>query len=344
MLFAVSESSLAQVSEVDSYERAVISQTKEDALAFIEEFRSSHLTGDLIESLRPEVAREVCADLPSGVSRARRACEELRKVPVAEATTSSRSVAAGTAQSTTAAAPTQPIETQPTGGMAPAPAPAGAVAADPQVVTPAVEGQSETGAPSTTTTAGGGTTGAATAAAERAPSSSGLPQSAAISPPTSIKSKPVVYVRPDSGANILAQAMDGSVIIGTASSNAPLTVLGRDRNWLKVLVPGMTNRAGWIHTSSTAKIMAAGPVVRIWLSSRKSRELAEREWRMLQVAYGDLLSNLAPIVRQVDLGPDTGGNWYRIYAGPLASTAEAQALCKKIKSQPPKRNCLMIVE
>jgi hypothetical protein len=65
MLFAVSDSSLAQVSEVDSYERAVISQTKEDALAFIQEFRSSHLTGDLIESLRPEVAREVCADLPA---------------------------------------------------------------------------------------------------------------------------------------------------------------------------------------------------------------------------------------------------------------------------------------
>jgi hypothetical protein len=43
--------------------------------------------------------------------------------------------------------------------------------------------------------------------------------------------------------------MDGSAIIGTASSNAPLTVLGRDRNWLKVLVPGMTERAGWVHIS-----------------------------------------------------------------------------------------------
>ena len=65
---------------------------------------------------------------------------------------------------------------------------------------------------------------------------------------------------------------------------------------------------------------------------------------MLQAAYGPLLANLAPIVRQVGLGPDTGGNWYRLYAGPLASTDEAQALCKKIKSQPPMRSCLLVVE
>jgi len=402
MLFAGSESSLAQVSEVDSYERAVISQTKENALAFIEDFRSSHLTGDLIESLRPEVAREVCADLPGGVPRARRACEQLRKVPVAEARASARNAAASTAQSTTTAAPTQPIETQSTDGMGPAPAPTGAVAATPPVVSPEGEGQSKPGAPPTTAAGVGGTTDPAAAAAESAASSSALPQSAVATPPTPIKSRPVVYVGPHSGADILSQAADGSAIIGTASSNAPLTVLGRDRNWLKVLVPGMTNRAGWIHTSTlqmdaggikvvpaagttvpplisdtsttaapatqvaintapaaapsamppsatTAPVaadtaMAAGPVVRIWLSSRKSRELTEREWRMLQAAYGHLLANLTPIVRQVDLGPDTGGNWYRLYAGPLASTDEAQALCKKIKLQPPKRNCLLVVE
>ena len=137
MLFAVSERPLAQVSEIDSYDRAVTSQTKEDALAFIEEFGSSHLIGDLIESLRPEVAREVCADLPSGVSRARRACEQLPKVSVTETTASSKDVAGGTAQSSAAAAPTQPIETQSIGGMAPAPATIGTVAVNPQVVAPA---------------------------------------------------------------------------------------------------------------------------------------------------------------------------------------------------------------
>jgi hypothetical protein len=285
--------------------------------------------------------------------------------------------------------------------MGPAPpARTGAVAATPPVVAPEVEGQSKTG-----TAAGiGGTTDPATAAVESAVPSSALPQSAATTPPTPIKSRPVVYVGPHSGADILSRAADGSAIIGTASSNAPLTVLGRDRNWLKVLVPGMTNRAGWIHTSTlqmdaggikvvpaidtalpplvsdtsttaapptqvaintaptaapsatppsvttgpvagnTDKTMAAGPVVRIWLSSRKSRELAEREWRMLQAAYGHLLADLAPVVHHVYLGPDAGGNWYRLYAGPLTSTDEAQALCKKIKSRPPKRNCLLVVE
>ena len=247
ILFAVSESSLAQVSEIDSYDRAVTSQAKTDALAFIEEFRTSHLIGDLIESLRPEVAREVCADLPSGVSRARRACEQLRKVPVTEATASAKdATAAGTAQSTAAATPTQPIQTQP---MAPAPATAGTAPVVSQISVPVGGGQSENDA--AWTTAASGTTGAATAAATApsAPSSAALPQPAATTPPTPIKSRPVVYVRSDSDADILAQAMDGSTIIGTASSNAPLTVLGRDRNWLKVLVPGVPGRAGWVHTS-----------------------------------------------------------------------------------------------
>ena len=247
MLFAVNERPLAQVSEIDSYDRAVTSQSKEEALAFIEEFRSSHLIGDLIESLRPEVAREVCADLPNGISRARRACEQLPKVPVTETTTSSKDVAGGSAQSSAATAPMQSINTQTISGMAPAPATTGTVAVAPQVVAPAIGGQSETDAPPTT--AASGTSGGATAAADTGPSSSELAQPLAITPPTPIKSMPVVYVRSDSGANILAQARDGSTIIGTASSNAPLTVLGRDRSWLKVLVPGMPDRAGWVHTS-----------------------------------------------------------------------------------------------
>jgi uncharacterized protein YgiM (DUF1202 family) len=524
MLVAVSESPFAQGSEIDSYERAVTSQTKADALAFIEEFGSSHLLGDLIESLRPEIAHEVCADLPSGVSSARRACEQLPKVPVAKATVSST---AGTVQSSPAATPTQPIETHPIGGMAPAPATAEAEAVAPQDVTPVV-GQSEPAAPRSTTgpatalagiaqpattpstpiksrpvvyvrpdsgvnilaqanegsaivgtassnapltvlgrdrnwlkvlvpdmteragwvhtsslqmdaggirvvpatgtpalpvTADSSTTAApvvqvasntapavvpsaaspnATSAASATAGSvlplSDLPQTAT-TPATPIKSRPVVYVTSDSDADILAQAKEGAAIIGTASSNAPLTVLGRDRNWLKVLVPGMTTRAGWVHISrlqmeaggvkvvpatgttvppvtsggsttaiptvqvasntplvavpsattapveeGSVKIAEPGLVVRIWLSSLKSRELAERDWRALQAVYGDLLANLAPTVRQVDLGADKGGTWYRIYAGPLASRDEARALCAKIKTQPPKRNCFVVVE
>jgi hypothetical protein len=231
--------SFAQMSEIDAYDRAVTSQTKEAALAFLEEFRSSHLVGDLIESLRPNVAREVCADLPSGVSGARRACEQLRNVPVAEVPPASGEVAASTAQSGSVAAPTQPIETHPIGGIPPALATTGAV----QSAAPTAGNQSEIVAGASSGS------GAATVRRESALSSSGLPEPAATAPPMPIKSRPTVYVRADSAANILAQATEGSVIIGTAAGNTPLTVVARDRSWLKVLVPGTAGQAGWVHAS-----------------------------------------------------------------------------------------------
>src|SRR5262245_47578900 len=78
---------LAQMPEIDSYELAVRSQTKADALAFIETFHSSHLVGDLIESLSPEIAQQVCADLRGGgPERARRACAALQEAPFAHIT------------------------------------------------------------------------------------------------------------------------------------------------------------------------------------------------------------------------------------------------------------------
>jgi hypothetical protein len=83
--------------------------------------------------------------------------------------------------------------------------------------------------------------------------------------------------------------------------------------------------------------------VRIWLSSQKTSEQAERGWEELRKAYGALLGNLQPSIRQVDLGAEKG-IWYRVYAGPLASRADAQVLCAKIKSQPPNSNCLIVVE
>ncbi|HEY7687338.1 MAG TPA: hypothetical protein VH835_01520, partial [Dongiaceae bacterium] len=74
--------SAAQTSEIDSYETAVkaavASESKTEALNFIRDFASSHLVGDLIESLPPAVAREVCADLKGGgPAAARKACAAL---------------------------------------------------------------------------------------------------------------------------------------------------------------------------------------------------------------------------------------------------------------------------
>jgi hypothetical protein len=70
----------AATSEIDSYQLAVTSQSKETALAFIEEFGSSHLVGDLIESLQRDVAREVCGGLSSGPSSALAACAKLQPI------------------------------------------------------------------------------------------------------------------------------------------------------------------------------------------------------------------------------------------------------------------------
>jgi hypothetical protein len=68
----------AETSEIDSYDRAVTSQNREDAIAFLKNFRSSHLVGDLIDSLPPDMARQVCEETADDVPQARRACQEVK--------------------------------------------------------------------------------------------------------------------------------------------------------------------------------------------------------------------------------------------------------------------------
>lgn len=72
-------------SEIDSYDSAVTTQKVEGARTFLSAFRTSHLAGDLIESLPPGIALQVCADLPTGVSRsAVRSCKQLREAVAAQ--------------------------------------------------------------------------------------------------------------------------------------------------------------------------------------------------------------------------------------------------------------------
>ena len=54
---------LAETSEIDAFDKAATSGSKDHALAFIHEFGSSHLVPDLIDLLPPDVAAAVCADL-----------------------------------------------------------------------------------------------------------------------------------------------------------------------------------------------------------------------------------------------------------------------------------------
>src|SRR5262245_3015376 len=71
----------SKVEEVSSYQPAINAQNKAEALRFISAFRSSPLVGNLIRSLKPDVAQQVCAELPSsGPRKAREACGLLYKI------------------------------------------------------------------------------------------------------------------------------------------------------------------------------------------------------------------------------------------------------------------------
>lgn len=102
-------------------------------------------------------------------------------------------------------------------------------------------------------------------------------------------------------------------------------------------------------TAEDATATAAGPDpaatggFRVWLSSLPNQEAAERSWRDLVTAYPDLLEKLTPVIRRFDLG-SVKGIRYRVFAGPLASKAAAEALCSALKKRSPDEGCLVIAE
>jgi hypothetical protein len=80
-------------SEIDSYDLAVRTQSLTAARAFVEQHRTSQLVGDLIESLPPDVALQVCRDLPTGTARkAERSCRQLQNTIAANPAASNEPV------------------------------------------------------------------------------------------------------------------------------------------------------------------------------------------------------------------------------------------------------------
>jgi hypothetical protein len=78
-LFGACSLGAGNSSEIDSYDLAARTQSVAASRAFLEQYRTSHLVRDLIESLPPDVALQVCSDLPAGTtSKAVRACKQLR--------------------------------------------------------------------------------------------------------------------------------------------------------------------------------------------------------------------------------------------------------------------------
>lgn len=77
-----------------------------------------------------------------------------------------------------------------------------------------------------------------------------------------------------------------------------------------------------------AKMVSKGDI-RVHLSSFKERKNADRSWRKLSRAHGDLLKNYSMSIETVDV--KNKGTFHRVYAGPLSSSKAARDLCNTLK-------------
>lgn len=81
----------------------------------------------------------------------------------------------------------------------------------------------------------------------------------------------------------------------------------------------------------TPPAQAAVGGVFVYLAPYRSRESAIEGWALLREAHADLLGGLDHSVVEVDL--DQQGMFFRVQVGLLASEAEANALCARLKSR-----------
>jgi len=70
----------------------------------------------------------------------------------------------------------------------------------------------------------------------------------------------------------------------------------------------------------------------VHLASFRSRANANKGWAQLQKAHSSLLGGLKPSIKRVNLG-SRKGTFYRLIAGPLANSAAADALCRRLKAR-----------
>ncbi len=93
------------------------------------------------------------------------------------------------------------------------------------------------------------------------------------------------------------------------------------------------------------KVAAASPSApatsgwRIQLSSLKSEAAAERSWRAIQQKNRDVLGKLSLNLQKVTLSGGRG-TYYRVQAGPFASSNAASAACTTLKAR--KQGCLVV--
>jgi cell division septation protein DedD len=79
---------------------------------------------------------------------------------------------------------------------------------------------------------------------------------------------------------------------------------------------------------------AAGPVYRVQLHALRSRESAEREWRRIKHAHGDLFGHKQLTLLDYGNGPaDTRTRLVRLQAGPFNGFRDARNLCGQAKKR-----------
>lgn len=80
-----------------------------------------------------------------------------------------------------------------------------------------------------------------------------------------------------------------------------------------------------------ASALDSGVGTAVHLASYKDPANAEKGWQALVAGNGDQLTNLRPVIRQVEI--PGRGVFYRLHAGPLASATAAEAMCQTLTSR-----------
>ncbi|WP_342722113.1 SPOR domain-containing protein [Bradyrhizobium sp. B097] len=116
----------------------------------------------------------------------------------------------------------------------------------------------------------------------------------------------------------------GNPAAANASVNAPMS-----------LVPGQADAATApaapptrVASTTTASVGGGGYLVQV--SSQKNEADAQSSYRTLQGKYRNVLGSQPLVVKRVDLGEK--GVYYRAFAGPFASSEEANQLCRSLMS------------
>lgn len=96
--------------------------------------------------------------------------------------------------------------------------------------------------------------------------------------------------------------------------------------------PRVSSQASAAPAAGAAAAGRGGQRAAVHIASYKSREQADRGWAQLRRTYQGQLGNLTPEITSVDLGSGKG-TFFRLKAGPLASTGAAKSLCDDLKRQ-----------